>query len=156
MHITCENGEVEWTGDIGKTSISYQNGKGEEFDNLIHDRWRFEGFKDLVAAINANTAPICTPEMARCHTVTVNAIHESCPNIEQIPDADILEVEDWEIFPPDTKGQFRRVRNMDEYLQQAFETKKFLSELKGSWAKNIPSPSFAIRDYNYFPQSHFG
>lgn len=153
MHLTCENGKVEWQGDIGKTVINYENGEQEEFDNLIHAQWRFAGFENLIQSINENADPICTVEMARCHTVTINAIHESCPEIIQIPEDDILEVEDWEMFPPNTKGNFRRVKNMDEYLQEAFDRKKFLSELKISWARHVQSQAFEIKDYNYFPQS---
>ena len=84
--------------------------------------------------------------------MTINAIHESCPNILRIPDAEIEEVEDWEMFPPNTKGSFRRVKNMDEYLQEAFDRKKFLSELNIPWAKHSQSQTFEIKDYNYFPQ----
>lgn len=152
MRLKCENGNVEWQGDIGKTVITYNDGTQEEFDNLIHDKWRLEGFKDLVESINQDTLPKCMPEMARCHTVSINAIHESCPNIVQIPDSEIKEVEDWEMFPPDTKGSFRRVKNMDEYLQEAFARKKFLSDLNIPWAKHSQSQTFEIRNYNFFPK----
>ncbi len=153
MHISCEHGEVEWQGDVGKTVIRYKSGAQEEFDNLIHEHWRLEGFKNLVQAINENAGPICTPEMARSHTLTVNAVHESCPEVIQIPDGDILEVQDWEMFPPDTKGDFRRVEKMDEYLQEAFDRRKFLSEQNITWAKQTQSRAFEIKDYDHFPQS---
>ncbi len=152
MQLTCEKGEVKWVGDNGKAVINYENGEQEEFDNLIHPQWRYEGFKDLVQSIQANSAPLCTPQMARSHTVTVNAMHESCPQITEIPDDDVLEIEDWEMFPPDTKGDFRRVERMNEYLKQAFSEKKFLSELGISWAKRFQSQAFEIGDYSHFPQ----
>ncbi|MCG8606174.1 Gfo/Idh/MocA family oxidoreductase [bacterium] len=152
MHIRCEHGEVEWEGDIGKTMVHYKDGAQEEFDNLTHDKWRLEGFKNLVHAINENEEPICTPKMARSHTVTINAMHESCPEIATIPEDEIMEVQDWEMFPPDTKGGFRRVDKMDTYLQEAFDRKKFLSELRIPWAKHTQSRLFEIKDYDYFPQ----
>ncbi len=153
MQIRCAKGDVKWAEDIGKTVINYNDGKQEAFDNLTHPQWRYDGFKNLVQAINEDTAPICSLEMARCHTLTVNAIHESCPAIKQIPESEILQIEDWEMFPPDTKGHFRRVENMDAYLQAAFEKKKFLSELKITWAQDVRSQPFAIRDYSYFPST---
>jgi len=153
MNISCKYGEVEWKGDIGRTVIKYKNGEEEVFDNIIHDQWRYEGFKNLIDSINNDAIPICTPKMARCQTLAVNAIHESCPEIKQIPDEYVLEEEDWEIFPPDTKGYFLRAKNMDAYLEQAFTSKKFLSELKIPWAEQINSNWFEVGDYNYFPIS---
>jgi predicted dehydrogenase len=154
MHIKCEHGEANWEEDIGTTEIVYKNGAHEAFDNQIHERWRLENFKDLVQAIQADTNPICTPEMARSHTLTINAVHESCPEITQIPEDEILEVEDWEMFPPDTKGNFRRVEEMDAYLQESFEKRKFFSELEIPWAKATNSRIFGLEDYNHFPKKN--
>jgi len=154
MHLTCEKGQAEWVGHEGKTVINYEDGKREEFDNTIHPHWRYHGFKDLVESIHTTSSPLCSPQMARAHTVTVNAMHESCPHIMQIPDENVLEVEDWEMFPPDTKGHFRRVERMNDYLLQAFSEKKFLSELGISWTKGVQSQPFEVGEYDYFPQSN--
>jgi len=153
MRLSCQNGAVEWHGQDGNTVIKYQNGTTEEFNNLAGENWRFEGFRNLVESVRADKNPTCTAEMARCHTVTVNAIHESCPEIKQIPEGDIVVLEDFEMFPPDTKGEFRRITKMDDYLQQAFDEKKFLSQLHIPWAKDTRSRPFEIRNYNSFPQS---
>ena len=154
MRIVCENGDVEWQTDNGKTTIKYKNGKEEEFDNETHEHWRFDGFKNLVQSIHENTNPVCTPEIARCHTVTINAMHESCPKIVQIPEDDIVVVEDWEVFPPNSKGTFRKVKNMDEYLYEAFNRKCFLSELGIPWATSEHSQVFELKDYTCFPENN--
>ena len=47
----------------------------------------------------------------------------------------ISEKEDFEMYPPDSKGNFRRINDLDKYLIEAFEKDKFLSELSIPWAK---------------------
>jgi predicted dehydrogenase len=155
MKIVCEKGTVTWQSDSGKTVVGYANGSVERFDNEVHDKWRYEGFKDLVSAIRSSTMPMCTPEIARSQTLTINAMHESCPEIATVPEEFIDHVEDWEMFPLDTKGNFNRVRDLDQHLQAAFDRGVFLSELELPWAKSITAKTFEIRDYRHFPSASF-
>ncbi|HDL17830.1 MAG TPA: Gfo/Idh/MocA family oxidoreductase [Bacteroidetes bacterium] len=137
MSLQCEKGKVYWQTDNGKTEIKYTNGETEEFDNLTHEKWRFDGFKDFVSAVRENRQPLCTPELARAQTQAVSAMHRSCPEIVTIPEGHIIEIEDWEMFPPDTRGDFRRVKNLDDYLKKSFTENLFFSEMGLSWAKGI-------------------
>lgn len=136
MHIICEKGKIVWQTDSGRTRIDYAAGDCENFDNEIHPHWRYEGFRDLVYAIRNDIAPLCTPELARSHTLTINAMHASCPEICMIAEEFIDEVHDWEMFPPNTKGHFRRVRDLDSVLQTAFEQNIFFSAMNVPWAKS--------------------
>ena len=86
--------------------------------------------------------------------MTINAMHESCPKIVQIQEDDIVVVEDWEVFPPNSKGTFRKVKNMDEYLYEAFNRKCFLSELGIPWATSEHSQVFELKDYTCFPENN--
>ncbi len=135
MDIECERGSASWRSDNGSTLVRYADGATEEFDNRIHDKWRYEGFRELVHAIQEGRSPLCTPELARPQTVTINAMHQCSPHIVTIPDEFITEVEDWEMYPPNTKGTVRRVPGMNERLTQAFEQKRFFSELGLPWAR---------------------
>jgi predicted dehydrogenase len=135
MHLVCEKGKIVWQSEAGKTRIDYHDGASESFDNEIHPHWRFEGFRDLVYAIHNDFAPLCTPELARSHTLTINAMHASCPEIVTIAEEYIDETRDWEMFPPNTKGRFRRVRDLDAVLHAAFAQNFFLSALNVPWAK---------------------
>lgn len=150
LHIPCENGVAYWQGDNGMTFIKYNDGTTEEFNNLTNPKWRFNGFNDLVQAIRYDRPTICTPQLARTQTMVINAMHESCPEIGTIPEHYIREVEDWEIFPPDTKGHFRRVVNMDEYMHIAFQEEKFLSELNILWASQTKHSPVDLSNYNEF------
>jgi predicted dehydrogenase len=139
MEIECEHGRATWRSDEGKTVVTYRNGTREEFDNLTHEQWRFDGFSDLAEAVRERRSPLCTPAVARPHTLTIHAMHEIAPPIVTIPEEFITETEDWEMFPPDTKGTFRRVKEMDEYLKSALDEGKFFSELGAPWATHTRS-----------------
>ncbi len=130
MQLDCENGKVEWQSESGETIISYSNGARERFNNEGEPQWRYAGFRDLVYAIHNDISPLCTLETARCHTATIAAMHASCPEITAIPKEYIDVVRDWEAYPPNTKGDFHRVRGLDHALQSAFERGVFLNELE--------------------------
>jgi predicted dehydrogenase len=146
MFLECERGKVSWITDNGTTVVTYAGGKKEEFDNLLHDKWRYEGFRDFVLAVREGRDPLCTPELARAQTLTINAMHESAREITAIPEGDIVEAEDWEMFPPDTRGMFRRVNRLDDLMRKSVEQRKFFSELGVSWGvKSFPG-SIALAD----------
>jgi len=151
MRLDCEKGTAYWQSDNGRTLIRYGDGRTEEFDNLVHDNWRFEGFRDLVHAIGEGRDPLCTPELARAQSLAVNAMHESCPEIRVIPGSHVSVVEDWEMFPPGTRGKFCRVRGIDEYMTVAYEERAFFSELGIPWAGSVPGRLFATDGYRRYP-----
>ena len=151
MKIACERATVTWQNDSGKTAVEYTNGSSEHFDNEVHGQWRYEGFKDLAFAIHNDAAPACSPEIARSHTLAINAMHESCPEIVTVPEEFIDRVEDWEMFPPDTRGTFNRIHDLDRHLQAAFDHGMFLSELGLPWARPRGAKQFVIEGYSRFP-----
>lgn len=151
MRLECEGGRAYWQSDNGNTLIRYGDGSTEQFDNLVHENWRYEGFRDLVTALREGREPLCTPELSRAQSLTVNAMHESCPAIGVIPDEFISVTEDWEMFPPGTKGIFHKVRGLDQYVNVAVQEKSFFSEIGVPWAQFVKSGTLAIGDYNRFP-----
>lgn len=152
MDLVCDNGRAYWQTDDGKAYIRYADGATEEFHNAVHPEWRYEGFRDLVEAIGERRQPLCTPELARPLTVAVNAMHESCPKVLPIPDAFVDEAEDWELFPPNTKGTFRRIRDIDAHLRIAQMERESFSGLGLPWAKEVRPSSLHIDSYLHFPQ----
>jgi predicted dehydrogenase len=151
LRLECAAGTATWEGDNGKTVVRYKNGGSEEFDNLTHEKWRYDGFADFVRALQERRDPICTPALARAQTVTINAMHESCPSIMEIPGEEVQVVEDWEMFPPNTRGTFHRVGKLDEYLRLAIEQDRFLSEIGIGWAKGCTARWFKVEGYRSFP-----
>jgi len=153
VRLECERGKIYWETDSGKTFIRYQNGKTEDFDNFVHQKWRFDGFADLVIALREGREPLCTPALARAQTLAINLMHESCPTVSQIPDEYVQVVEDWEMFPPNTRGMFHRVRNLDEYMRIAIEEDAFLSDLGVVWATGEQSQWFSAGEYRSYRAS---
>ncbi len=153
VRLECDRGKVYWETDSGKTIVRYGNGKTEDFDNLAHQNWRFDGFIDLVTALREGREPLCTPTLARAQTLAVNLMHESCPTVSQIPGEYVQAVEDWEMFPPNTRGLFHRVRNLDEYMRIAIEEDAFASDLGIVWAQGEQSQWFFADDYRSYPAS---
>ena len=151
LHLECAAGSALWEGDNGKTVVRYLSGEIEEFDNLTHEKWRYDGFADFAGALREGREPLCTPRIARAQTLTVNAMHESCPSVLEIPHEAVQIVEDWEMFPPNTRGTFHRVRNLDEDLRAALAQDMFLSELGIGWARDCRAEWFQVRDYRSYP-----
>ena len=135
MRLRCARGDAWWQTDSGRTIVRYANGSAEEFDNLTHEQWRYEGFRDIVLAVRERRETLCPPRLARAQTLAINMMHERCPAVAVIPDSEISVVEDWEMFPPGTKGMFHRVKKMDEYMTVAVEERALLGELSVPWAK---------------------
>jgi len=151
MTLHCEHGTAYWQTDLGKTLVRYSSGRSEHFDNHVHDQWRFEGFRDLVEALRERRSPLCTPELARAHTLTINAMHESCPSVTAVPSEYVSDVEDWEMYPKSTRAQFRRINDLDEFLVVALGERAMLSELGIPWATPGLGSAFAVNDYRSFP-----
>ncbi len=152
MHLRCAHGRVIWQTDNGKTFIHYDSGEIEQFDNLHDEHWRYLGFRDLVQAIQRDDKPHCTPSMARHQTLTINAAHESCPEIHTVPEEYITEEEDWEMFPPDTRGTFRRIKGLDEQMYVAFHERRFLSRLEMPWTEGISAGEIYTNGYEHYPR----
>lgn len=153
MRLECARGRAYWQTDSGKTVVRYDDARVEEFDNSTHEHWRYEGFRDLVLAIREGRDPLCTPSLARPQTLTINLMHESSREIRAIGGGHVSEVEDWEMYPPDTKGSFRRVRWMDEYMRVALEERAFFSEVGVPWARDFPASPVKVTDYPKYPSA---
>jgi predicted dehydrogenase len=151
MHVMCERGRAYWLSDEGRATIRYADGRLEMFDNLIHEQWRFNGFRNLVDAIEGRADVICAPAVARAQTVAVDLMHESCPSIVTIPEEFVQEQEDWEMYPPDTKGIFRRITGMDCAMNVAFHERAFLSEFGHGWTTGMKSQVVKGEGYSRFP-----
>jgi predicted dehydrogenase len=137
MVLKGDKGTAYWQTDEGFTIIRYADGSAETFDNRLHDKWRYDGFRNFVDAVQGSAPVLCPPELARAQTLTVNLMHESCPGIRTIGPEFITEAEDWEMFPPNTKGSFRRIRDIDSAMVVAVQEDAFFSELGLPWAAGM-------------------
>jgi predicted dehydrogenase len=151
MHVICDNGRIYWLTDEGRTTVRYADGGHESYDNCSHALWRYDGFKNFVDAINGRATVVCTPAIARAQTLAVNLMHESCRSIVTVPGAFVTEQEDWEMFPADTRGRFRRITGMDAAMHVAFHEAAFLSELGLEWTAGMESRTVSGAGYLKYP-----
>lgn len=150
MVFTGEKGTAYWQTDEGFTIIRYTDGSVETFDNRLHDKWRYDGFKNFVEAVRGAAPVLCPPELARAQTLAVNLMHESCPVIRTIDPAYVTEAEDWEMFPPNTRGMFRRIRDIDAAMVVAVQEDAFFSELGLPWAAGMTGKEISGVGYTAF------
>lgn len=152
LEIVAEQGNVLWQGDWGETTIRYRNGETEAFVNPNYDAWRYEIFADFVDSLREDRAPICPPELARAHTLTIDAMHESCPQIVTVPEKYIDEIEGVEDYPPRAQARFRRIADLDGAMHRAYASRRLFSELGLPWAQSVRSAPFSTRGYDRFPR----
>lgn len=150
MVFAGDRGTAYWQTDEGFTIVRYADGTVETFDNRLHDKWRYDGFKNFVEAIRGTAPVLCPPELARAQTLAVNLMHDSCPVIRTIDAHDITEGEDWEMFPPNTKGLFRRIRDIDPAMVVAVQEDAFFSELGLPWAAGMSGKEVSGVGYKEF------
>jgi hypothetical protein len=55
------------------------------------------------------------------------------------------------MFPPDTRGRFRRVRDLDELVRVSVAERAMFSELDVPWAKEIRTTTVTGSSYRRFP-----
>jgi hypothetical protein len=155
MRLECERGKVYWQTDNGMTVVFYADGSRETFDNLTHPLWRYDGFTNMVEALAGTANITCPPELARMQTLAVNLMHESCPTIVPVPEEFIQSAEDWEMFPANTRGQFRRISGLDQHFFVAFSEGAFLSDLDIPWARGVSAEWVNGEGYAGFPGDRF-
>lgn len=134
MTITGDRGTAHWQSDEAMAVIRYADGATETFDNRVDQRWRYNGFRNFIGVLRGEGQVLCPPSLARAQTLAINLMHESCPSIAAVPGDAVIETEDWEMHPPETKGSFRRIRGLDEYMEIAMQERVFISELGAAWA----------------------
>ena len=150
MDLQCEGGRAYWQTDEGKAFVRYNDGSTEHFDNRVHPQWRNESFRNFVEALAGKARLDCPPEIARAQTLAVNLMHESCPGIVAVPSGHVVETEDWEMFPPDTRGTFCRIADLDDAMHIAIRERAFLSELGVPWARGVETREVSGEGYNRF------
>ncbi|MBN1350960.1 Gfo/Idh/MocA family oxidoreductase [candidate division KSB1 bacterium] len=148
LQLECVNGTATRSFVNGESVIKYKNGTSEQLDNHQIDD-RTEVFRNAVACVLENHSPLSTLEMARAHTICMNGMHESCPEIVTIPPEEINISDLFDKQGKPTGDRSTTVRHIDRLLDRAFDQIKLLSELGVSWAKK--SRKVPLEGYSKFP-----
>jgi predicted dehydrogenase len=147
LTITGDQGTAYWQFDEAMALIRYKDGLIETFNNREHPLWRYNGFRNFVETLRGKAKILCPPSLARAQTLAINLMHESCPEVSAVPDDAVVEQEDWEMHPPHTKGMFRRIRELDAYMEVAIRENVFFRDLGAKWAS--ASTSHEVRGEGY-------
>ena len=135
------NGTVELSD--GRHSLVFEN---------TTPTWRFEGFRQLVYAIQGKSIPLVdrSLELARMHTLLINGMHESAIPVADIPEAYCYTEEAEQHWPPNTTARFYRIRDLEAHVNTAMENGEFFSAMGIPWAR--AGSSIALQDYHRFPR----
>lgn len=148
MSIIAEKASVIRKFENGATTIHYHDGRNEYFDDGTTNPRR-EVFLSAIANLRGQAEHYCSLEIARSQTLCVNGMHESCPQIFEIPASEIFVKE----IPLDKNSsqadQLKIIRGIDNIIKQAYETEKLFSDLNVKWSKS--TQSFDLMGYSHFP-----
>lgn len=145
--IQAENGSVTWTQGNGHTTIEYDNGHTEEFDNFGVDAHLLP-FQNGVETVLSKTEALCTPANARTQTLCINGAHESCPAITTIPPNKVKSVS-----RPQADGttkNYQVAEGVDDLIHRCYVEGGLFSELGAEWGHS--GEIFDLTDYASFPK----
>jgi predicted dehydrogenase len=150
MTISTEKSSIIRKFENGATAIHYHDGRKVYFDDSATNPRR-EVFMSAIGTLQGKAEHYCSLEIARSQTLCVNGMHESCPQIFEIPATEIFEKE----IPADANSpqadHLKVVRGIDNIINQAYQTGKLFSEMNIKWSES--TQSFNLEGYNHFPST---
>jgi predicted dehydrogenase len=142
MTVNCENGTVVRQFINGATKITWADGSVEEFDDAGENA-REEVFRTAVSLLRGQAKPYCSLEIARAQTQCINGMHESCPEILQLPKSQIQ-------IKSSENDTTLIIPGIDAIIEHAYAEDKLFAEMGVSWAR--PAVEFKLENYREFPQ----
>ncbi|MBN2092932.1 Gfo/Idh/MocA family oxidoreductase [candidate division KSB1 bacterium] len=152
MSIIAEKATIIRKFENGATSIHYHDGRKEQFDDGTVNPRR-EVFASAIKNLQGQIEHHCSLEIARSQTLCVNGMHESCPQIFEIPVSGILEREIPLTVNSSEVDHLKVIKGIDKLIHQAYQSEKLFSEVKIQWAQ--PTKPFNLEGYNSFPSDNF-
>ena len=147
MTLRCEKATLVRQLENGATDVSYHNGKSEQFDDGGLNA-RHHLFEVAVKRFHGATINYCSLEIARAQTLCINAMHESCPEIVNIPGKAIVKKKVMNPEHPKTGDYTKAITGMDQMIETAYTREKLFSEMDISWSQ--ASTVFELNAYSHF------
>jgi predicted dehydrogenase len=133
-------GVAEWTAG-SDVHIKYSDGQVEVIKDDGRDE-KVEVFRNAARYLRRIDKEIyCPLKMTKPFVLTVNAAYESAKLIKQIPDQFLIREEEGESVST-------TIKNIDETIDRAFESRKLYSDLGVEWA--YKTGFFSVKGYDYF------
>lgn len=139
MDLECENGTAHWS--VGTCDITYANGNNEMIKD-DDDRMRTLPWVNMVHALRQGERVISSLEVGRSQTLCINGAHESCPEVQSIPEEVIKTV-------MQNEQKFLVVDDLENLLHRSADKNKLFSEMGVAWAQK--REPYSLNNYTHFP-----
>lgn len=141
MEITGTKGSVVWLMNE-TTEITYSDGRREAFSNDGVDPW-LEVFRTCAGASRGELQkPHCRVDNCRSFVLAVNGAYESSRRVHPIPERFVNE------FVNDRGEVVTIVEGIEDIMDQAFSSRKLLSEIGVEWS--VDTEPFSMEGYTEF------
>lgn len=141
MEIAGTRGKVLWQMNE-TTEIAYEDGTTETFTNDSVDPW-LEVFRTCSRAFKGELEkPYCRVDNSRSFVLAINGAYESSRRVHPIPVQYVTEGEN------DARQFATVVENIEGYMDQAFGSRKLLSEIGVPWG--VRTEPFSMEGYTRF------
>ena len=145
IHLQCEGGILDWTGDGDVAGIRYSDGRQEHYANPAPERVRALPLEQTArVAARVDPVPLCGLAEGGPHVLAINLAFESSLGVRGIP-ADLLS----RARTP-SGGELIAVEGMEDALSQAYAAGVLFSDLDLPWAHATESVPAA--GYDAFPR----
>ncbi len=141
--LECEEATVVFTGDSGGFVARGRRGNEKRYGSPDDDP-QFQKLFDAVDSVHEEKPVVCGPEDCRPHTLCMNGIQESCPDIRPFPEAMIQS--------ESASGQLW-VKGLPELFRRCYREGRLPGEDGAGWT--APGARISLRDYLYFPGGRF-
>ncbi len=138
MDFRFEDAVILFNESSGEIIATDKKGNQKTYGSPDADHFR-KLFKAVKAVRNPETV-ICGPEAARSHTLCINGIQESVPEIPIFPES---------MIQRDEKEKRWWVKRLDEALYDCYQNNILPSEADYTWAKK--GKTIDLSQYSFFP-----
>jgi predicted dehydrogenase len=147
--------EVKLAGDAGTITWTYEQAYAVERPGGARETGAVPGQLDIrlrvldavLDRLETGAGFVVTPALVREHTRLINALHEYFP-IRNVPPA-YLDIKE------SGQGVYRRIRGLDELIEEAAPGGRLFSEAGAAWASASPGAR-SLRDYLGWPENGVG
>ncbi|MDZ7392064.1 MAG: Gfo/Idh/MocA family oxidoreductase [candidate division KSB1 bacterium] len=135
-----ERAKVTYVGWHTEFVARWHDGREKSYG--APDSHYLEKMWQAISAVRTGAAPVCGIEAALAHTLAINGMHESAPEIVDLPREMVT-----------TKGEPGRrltyAPAVGQCLAEAFERNVLPSEMQVPWA--VPGKEINLEGYTFFP-----
>lgn len=138
IEAVCEQGVIRFKTD--SVDVYYENGAVENLGQLEFTSMRENIFNAMVNRLKGKDDFVCDLEIARCHTLAVNAVHDA---------AEVVEIPEKYHLQDEYNGSaIELVAGLEVLMHKCFETSGMPGDFNPGWTR--PAGTISLTDYKVF------